>query len=511
MTIQDIIRKTLQQIKQKNLTLTPDVYSEYFCQEAKRAKVIVEDCQKVEKFINQLPDDIKKIVKKRDVKNIDQLVRLLASELIRTDAKKSSETIQAYVLLIKRLLQVIGLLHDRDAAQMAKEDKDKIASFLDRVEIDAIRDHWNSFVIDYDDSFLDRLDAYCKIDKNDLKAMVDAIVECVKNNKRNDTSLEEIAQIVIASMTPSLASGMNDELATVGNQIRSNPELLTSKAMIDDLKFMIKKRIELDKKAVVKQITELDSVIEHINSTLINVIDWGDSNQKAIHAIQGELGSIDLKADSFDVIQAKLVAIADSLESETKNLSEEMHNSHDEVNELRKKIKILEDELHKEKKISSTDTLTKLPNRRAIDNFLTKQEQIYKRHKDSYAVVMFDIDHFKSVNDTYGHDAGDVVLASFGKLLRRYSRDLDFIARWGGEEFLIVLPKVDKKGALQFADKLREIVKKSKFMYKDTRIPVTVSGGVADRVSHDSMESMLKHADENLYKAKNSGRNKVVN
>ncbi|WOE70318.1 GGDEF domain-containing protein [Hydrogenimonas thermophila] len=510
MTIQDIIRKTLQQIKQRNLTLTPDVYSEYFCQEAKRAKVIVEDCQKFEKFVNQLPSDIKKMVKKRDVQNVDQLVRLLAAELTRTDAKKSGEIIQAYVLLTKRLLQVIELLHDRTASKMAKVDRDKIASFLDKVEIDAIRDHWNNFVIDYDDSFLDRLDIYCKVDKSDLEAMVDAIIECIKS-KKSDISLQEVAQIVIASMTPSIASGMDDELATISNQIRSNPELLTSKAMIDDLKYMIQKRIELDKKAVVKQITELDSVIEHISSTLVNVINWGDNNHKAIRAIQGELGSIDLKADSFEVIHAKLIAIANSLESETKNLNEEMHNSHEEVNALRKRVKILEEALRKERKRSTTDPLTNLPNRRAIDDFISKQESAYKRYGDNYAVVLFDIDHFKSVNDTYGHDAGDVILASFGKLLRRYSRDLDFVGRWGGEEFLVVLPKTDKKGALQFAEKLREIVKKSKFMYKDTRIPITVSGGVADRASHSSIESMLKQADENLYKAKKGGRNKVVN
>jgi diguanylate cyclase (GGDEF)-like protein len=510
MTIQDIIRKTLQQIKQRNLTLTPDVFSEYFCQEAKRAKVIVEDCQKFEKFINQLPADIKKMVKKRDVQNIDQLVRLLASELTRTDTKKSGEIIQAYVLLAKRLLQVIELLHDRKAAKMAEEDRDKIASFLDRVEIDAIRDHWNNFVIDYDDSFLERLEIYCKIDKSDLEAMVDAVIECIKS-KKSDVSLQEVAQIVIASMTPSIASGMNDEFATISNQIRSNPELLTSKAVIDDLKNIIHKRIELDKKAVVKQITELDSIIEHISSSLVNVIKLGDKNHKAIQIIQGELGSIDLKANSFKVIHTKLLAIANSLESETKKLNEEMHNSHEEVNRLRKRVKVLEEALRKERKKSTTDSLTNLPNRRAIDDFISKQESLFKRHSDNYTIVLFDIDHFKSVNDTYGHDAGDVILISFGKLIKKHIREFDFVGRWGGEEFLIVLPKTDSKNGLHFANKLREVVEKSKFMYKETRIPITVSGGVADRVSQSSIESMLKHADENLYKAKKGGRNKVVN
>ncbi len=124
--------------------------------------------------------------------------------------------------------------------------------------------------------------------------------------------------------------------------------------------------------------------------------------------------------------------------------------------------------------------------------------------------MLFDIDHFKSVNDTYGHDAGDVILSSFGKMLRRYSREVDFVGRWGGEEFLVVLPKTGREGAVRFAEKLREVVSKSKFMYKDVRIPITISGGIADRKSSQDMEDMLKRADENLYFAKESGRNKIA-
>jgi diguanylate cyclase (GGDEF)-like protein len=186
-----------------------------------------------------------------------------------------------------------------------------------------------------------------------------------------------------------------------------------------------------------------------------------------------------------------------------------MRQSKEEVAELRQKVRILEEALRKERKKSGTDTLTRLPYRRAIDDFIKKQEAQYKRYGDDYSVVLFDIDHFKSVNDTYGHDAGDVVLSSFGKMLRRYSREVDFVGRWGGEEFLVVLPKTDLKGATRFADKLREVVAKSKFMYKGTRIPITVSGGVADRRSAANMDEMLKRADENLYRAKANGRNRI--
>jgi len=260
---------------------------------------------------------------------------------------------------------------------------------------------------------------------------------------------------------------------------------------------------------VVEQMSELDTIIEHISQTLGHVIDCGETNHAAICEIQGQLDDVKFGADSFESIHAKLLAIANSLESETRYLTEEMRNKQDEVSELRQKVRILEEALRKERKRSTTDALTKLPNRRAIDEFLHKQEAAWQRYGENYSVVLFDIDHFKSVNDTYGHDAGDVILASVGKILRRYSREIDFVGRWGGEEFLVVLPKTDAEGAKVFADKLRDVVSRSKFMYKGTRIPITVSGGVADRKSMPSQEAMLKRADENLYHAKAGGRNQI--
>ncbi|BBG66557.1 GGDEF domain protein [Hydrogenimonas sp.] len=515
MTIQEIIKKTLMEVKSRGQNLTPDIYTDLFCKEAKKANVIVEDCQRVEKFLKKLPPELQRDLKKRHVATVDQLVQYLAAELSRSDSKGSSEIIRAYLLLAKRLLQAITLLHDKEAAAMAEEDRESLGEHSDRAQIDAVRERWNRFVMDYSDAFLQRLDPYCKVDKTDLESMVDDIVDCFRSSKRVESphsseALDTVAQVVIASLSPSIASGMDDELATISSQIRSNPELLTSDAMIEDLKHMVRKRIELDKKAVVDRIGELDTVIEHINLALTRVIDSGEGNKEALGVIQGELESIDLKADSFEAIHKKLLAVATSLERETRTLSEEMYRSRERINELQEKVRILESALHRERKKSATDTLTKLPNRRGLDESLAKMEAAFKRYNDNYSVVLFDLDHFKSINDTYGHDAGDMVLASFAKQLRRYSRELDIVGRWGGEEFLVILPKTDREGAGRFAEKLREVVEKSKFLYRGRRIPVTVSGGVADRSSYGDMERMLKAADEKLYLAKEGGRNRVV-
>ena len=97
-----------------------------------------------------------------------------------------------------------------------------------------------------------------------------------------------------------------------------------------------------------------------------------------------------------------------------------------------------------------------------------------------------------------------------GLLLKRYTRDIDLIGRYGGEEFIAILPNTNKDGAFKFADKIRNIIKNTKFMYKNTRINVTISGGVAERKEVNSKEELLKLADDRLYKAKKSGRDKVI-
>jgi diguanylate cyclase (GGDEF)-like protein len=122
---------------------------------------------------------------------------------------------------------------------------------------------------------------------------------------------------------------------------------------------------------------------------------------------------------------------------------------------------------------------------------------------------MFDIDFFKKVNDTYGHDAGDAVLAAFAKILKKEARSVDIVGRFGGEEFMAILSETDTKGGATFADKVRKKVEKSRFMYKGDRIKVTVSAGVSERKKHASLKSVINSADEYLYKSKQDGRNRV--
>ena len=124
--------------------------------------------------------------------------------------------------------------------------------------------------------------------------------------------------------------------------------------------------------------------------------------------------------------------------------------------------------------------------------------------------MMSDIDHFKKINDQYGHAAGDHILIEYSKIHKKNSRRLDRIARWGGEEFLTLLPETDLEGGGVLAEKLRQKIESHPYFYDDKEIKVTASFGIAEFDDMLEIDQCIQVADTRLYQAKNSGRNKVV-
>jgi diguanylate cyclase (GGDEF)-like protein len=158
-------------------------------------------------------------------------------------------------------------------------------------------------------------------------------------------------------------------------------------------------------------------------------------------------------------------------------------------------------------KKASMDFLTKLYNREKFNSFLDYEINKIKRYKEQYlSLLIVDIDYFKYVNDTHGHLVGDSVLQEIGKILSVCSRDSDIVARWGGEEFVVMLPQTNIDQAVLVAEKLRATVEKHKF---DTVKHVTCSIGVSQFHKNEDKETLFKRTDKALYKAKHNGRNKV--
>jgi two-component system cell cycle response regulator len=161
---------------------------------------------------------------------------------------------------------------------------------------------------------------------------------------------------------------------------------------------------------------------------------------------------------------------------------------------------------------ASKDLLTMLPNRSAISS--TLEQEIARCHRDrrTVGIILLDIDHFKRVNDTFGHFAGDAVLRETSSRLRGSMRAYDQVGRYGGEEFLVVLPNCDMEQASNQAERMRQRLQESKMLVEDgTEIPVTASFGVTiSDLSERSPDVFVRVADEALYRAKTSGRNRAV-
>lgn len=161
--------------------------------------------------------------------------------------------------------------------------------------------------------------------------------------------------------------------------------------------------------------------------------------------------------------------------------------------------------------LSMTDELTGLPNRR--DFFLLAAEEFRKakRYRLPMCLIMLDIDHFKNINDTYGHDAGDSILRCFAETLRKNGRDSDLVARIGGEEFVILLPNTKLHDAMTFAERLRASIEREGCIFEKQCVPITASLGVAAfGEGMETLDLLLKEADNAMYRAKKEGRNRVA-
>ncbi|MBB6480980.1 sensor domain-containing diguanylate cyclase [Spirochaeta isovalerica] len=160
--------------------------------------------------------------------------------------------------------------------------------------------------------------------------------------------------------------------------------------------------------------------------------------------------------------------------------------------------------------LSITDHMTGLSNRRFMSSILEHFISDYRRSGETFSLLMLDLDHFKLVNDRFGHDGGDAVIKKMAEILRHNLRETDLKARWGGEEFLVLLPRTDRREAVFIGEKLLDIVRSVTVTHNKIDIKFTFSCGVAVNDRRLSEEILLKHADKALYLAKEEGRNRVV-
>lgn len=196
--------------------------------------------------------------------------------------------------------------------------------------------------------------------------------------------------------------------------------------------------------------------------------------------------------------------------AEIQRLTNELQKTRAELEEVKRQFKAKEIELEAVRvqadEVSHTDALTYLPNRRQVINTLQTEVHRAQRYGTPLSISMIDIDHFKAINDTFGHTVGDQVLRQLATLLRESIREPDMVGRYGGEEFLVVLPNTRLNAAAEQADRLCRLVRTAEFDV-GTKTHLTISIGVAEyRIGEEVWQKFLSRADMALYEAKNKGR-----
>lgn len=322
-----------------------------------------------------------------------------------------------------------------------------------------------------------------------------------------------LASILKQSLLPSICEETNEEIDQLFTRIEKDANLLFDKNIQEKIKEFTTKRFERDKQVVIDRTSDISKLVVLMEEYLNEAISSNGSGTKNVLNIREKIEAININENGLEALtklQNELINAASLIEKEMSNVTDKLETGKTKVQELEEKVKTLEEELNKTKIENMKDHLTGLLTRKAFNDEVKKIESSYKRLNTQYAVVFFDLDHFKKLNDTYGHECGDVVLSTFGKILNKSIRDLDIVGRYGGEEFIAIIHFNLNRELLQFLKRIKSIVVENSFLYKDKKIKVTFSAGVAIRSSYDTYENTVQKADMLLYKAKENGRNKIV-
>ncbi|WP_331351920.1 diguanylate cyclase [Cellvibrio sp. UBA7671] len=239
-----------------------------------------------------------------------------------------------------------------------------------------------------------------------------------------------------------------------------------------------------------------DDVMREMNDLEVTATSATDINQLK-DTVKSQLGNIRQVIDHYQQTDQAQQFLAEQLQT----LGAKIKTMEVEAEKNRTTL-----EAHRQKALH--DPLTELPNREAYNERASAEVQRWQRYGRPLTIAIFDIDHFKRINDTYGHQAGDRVIKVIGRSIAKRLREVDFFCRYGGEEFVALMPETDSATALTVLEKVRDAIANAAFNYKEQPMSITLSVGLTEFKTNDSLESAFERADQALYTAKSNGRNR---
>lgn len=325
-----------------------------------------------------------------------------------------------------------------------------------------------------------------------------------------------------------LPSELSEQCQRIGTLLSEHPTNESAdRAVVEIAELIAKTRhlVEQEKKDIetfLSQLTgrlgELDRYLEDSVGNLEQAVKEGDALDQSVSAeVAGIRRSVSEAEDIHQLqqsIQAHLTNIQLHMDARRRMEQDRISQAETEIDHLKQALSRVQEEslelnarLNEARERALHDALTGLHNRLAYDERIAHECERWERYGRPTVLSIWDVDHFKRINDAYGHSAGDNVLKILGRLLNQHTRKSDFIARFGGEEFILLLPETGIETAFEVTEKLRQLIAESEFLYRGEPVKVSMSCGMAEFIAGDTPDDVYRRADTALYEAKQDGRN----
>lgn len=317
--------------------------------------------------------------------------------------------------------------------------------------------------------------------------------------------------------------------------IRQNLSTLSDRDQLKSVTLQLADLIAKMKTSAQRELSELGTFLKRITDDLLglqtNLHDSADAHRRSLedsHELNQEIGDrvseMQAECEASNDIESLRSAVGVHLGEIGRRLSafvetqtERHQDAETSLSSLKARVNELESEASELRRTLATqqeqaiiDPLTRVPNRLGFEQQLGDELDRWERYRSNLSLAVIDIDHFKRINDGFGHAAGDKVLVAVAQQIREAIRRTDRVSRYGGEEFVVLLPETDLPAAFRALDKVRDVIANCQFQYKEERVPVTISIGIAQFGEADTFDSVFERADAALYQAKSGGRNLCI-
>jgi len=345
-------------------------------------------------------------------------------------------------------------------------------------------------------------------DSQSFKTLAQILIKRV-NQQEVKLFLSELSHY----MSPSLNKEIEKDIEKICTEISYDPNALIADENTRKLRSLTNQRIKNDRSTFNEKNDDVKKLVKFLARLFNKTVEDNCMTIEKIVEIKDEIKTLKLSNSSFKhltILHDKLLDTIEKFDETVKNNNILISHSQKETEELYNEIEKLKVNLNKAEEEKSIDFLTEVLTRRAYSIEVDRIENEFNIFDSNYALVFYDIDHFKKINDTYGHDCGDKVLKTFAKILKKLTRSEDVICRFGGEEFICIIHYKNILEIKNYLKRVKNIINNNKFVYNNEKFNIEFSAGVTFRKKYNSYSETLRKADDLLYIAKKNGRNKII-